>query len=282
MTEGGGFPLGSRGDDVPNLHLVVGDDDAIDDPCYQLSALGKREVVQGRLHFPAKRFESLRQGGNIHLLLRLRLELAQLLDPAVLNVDHLLSFGLKLITPDALAQLERQPARLLEVEPGESIAQGLPPGLQGLEQPGPIAGTRQFMGDERWRSQDPAQLLPDQGVQGSGRGHASLAAVAPGGPPDIASTATAIVGIIRGDRAPRTRQLTLATSDQVAEQVFVRSVVPAGHLGVALHPGLGRRKRLRADEGRHRDGNPGFGRGRPRPAPRPHRAQGGVADVGGH
>ena len=79
MTKWGGFSLGARGDHIANLHLVMGDDDVIDEQLYQLSALGKRELVQGGLQPPAKGLQALGQGGGIHLLLRLSLELAQLL-----------------------------------------------------------------------------------------------------------------------------------------------------------------------------------------------------------
>jgi hypothetical protein len=71
------------------------------------------------------------------------------------------------------------------------------------------------------------------------------------------------------DRAPRIRQLTRATTDQAAKQVLVRGVVPAGHLSVARQSGLGRRTRLRADDGRPGEGHPLLGRGRRMSASRP-------------
>jgi hypothetical protein len=72
MTKRGGLSLGARGDDGPNLHLVVGADDAIDQQIHQWAALGIGEVVQGRLHRPATRVESLGQGGDMHRWRRLR------------------------------------------------------------------------------------------------------------------------------------------------------------------------------------------------------------------
>jgi hypothetical protein len=130
----------------------MGDDGVIDEQFYQSSALGKAELVQGGLHSLAKRLEALGQGGDIHLWLHLSIELAQLLGQAALAVRHLLSFALKLITPDDLGQVDLQQPGLQSFELGEGIAQGLPPGLQGLWQPFPTVGTRQFMGDERWIS----------------------------------------------------------------------------------------------------------------------------------
>ena len=167
MTKRGGFSLGARGDHVANLHLVMGDDDVIDEQLYQLSALGKRELVQGGLQPPAKGLQALGQGGGIHLLLRLSLELAQLLGQAMLRVRHLLSFALELVTPDDLRQIDFEQPGLLPFELGEGLPEGLPPGLQGLGQPFASMRSRECMRNEGWLAQDPAQILPDQLVQGS-------------------------------------------------------------------------------------------------------------------
>ena len=53
MKKRGGLSFGARGDDVPNLHLVVGDDDAIDQQSHPWSVVGTRELIQGRLHLLA-------------------------------------------------------------------------------------------------------------------------------------------------------------------------------------------------------------------------------------
>jgi Domain of unknown function (DUF4372)/Transposase DDE domain len=233
MTTWGSVPFGVRGDHVPNLHLIVGDDDTIDQQFYQLSALGKGQLVQGRLHLSAKRFESLGQSRDIHLLLRLRVQLTQLLRQALLGLGHLLSFALELVTPDDLGQIDFQQAGLLPFELGEGVMQGLPSGLQGLGQPFAAVGTRQFMGDERGLGQDPAEILPDQLVQGPRRGQACRAALPLSRPQGVGPTAAAVIVVPRGQGTPHTGQLTLATADQAAAQVLMGGVVPAGHLGIA-------------------------------------------------
>jgi hypothetical protein len=217
MTKRDDLSRGARGDHVPNLHWAVGDDDAIDQQLHQSSALGKRELVQGRLHLPAKRFESLGHGGDVHLLLRLRFQLAQLLRQALLGLGHFLSFALELIAPNDLGQIDLQQADLLPFELREGLTEGLPPGLQGLGQPFAAVGTGEFMGDERWLGQDPAEILPDQPVQGPGRGKARRATVTPSRPQRIGSATTDIVGITRWDGTPHARQLTLATTNQAPE-----------------------------------------------------------------
>ena len=282
MTKGGGFPLGTGGHHVANLHLVVRDDDTINQQFYQLSALGKRQLVQGRLHLSAKRFESLGQNRDVHLLLRLCIQLTQLLRQAVLGLSHLRSFALELVAANDLGQIDFQQAGLLSFKLRERFPESLPAGLQGLGQPFTSVGTREFMGDQRGLAQDPAQILPDQRVQSPGRGKARRAAVAPCRPQGIGPAPTDRVGIAWWDGAPRTRQLTLATTDQAPEQVLMGRVIPASHLTIARQPGLGRRKGLLADDGRHGDGDPLLGRGRPMTVPRPHRAQGRLADARGH
>jgi hypothetical protein len=282
MTKWGGFSLKARGHHIPNFHLVMGDDDVIDEPFHQLSALGKGQLFQGGLQPPAKGLEALGQRGDIHLWLRLRLELAQLLGQAVVGLGHLLSCALERVTPDDLRQVDLQQASLLPIERREGVTQGLPSGLQGLGQPFAALGPRERMGDQRWLGQAPADILPHPCVQGSSRGKARRATSAPSRPQHLAPTATDVGGIARGDGAPRTRQLTRATTDQAPEPGLVGGVVPAGHLGVPIQPGWGRRKGLRAHDGRHGDGDPLFGWGRPMTVPRPHGAQGGLADAGGH
>ena len=282
MTKWGGFSRGARGDPRANLHLGMGDDDVINEPLPQLSALGTRALVQGGLQPPAKGLQAVGQGGGIHLWLRLRLELAQLLGQALLGVRHLLSFALELVTPDDLRQINFPQPGLLPFALGEGVTQGLPPGLQGLGQPFASMRPGECVRHAGWLAQDPAQIRPDPLVQGSGRGKPRRAALAPGRPPRIGPTAAARVVIAGGQGAPHTCQLTRATTDQAAEHVCVSGVVPAGQVGIARQAGLGRRAGLLADDGRHGDGNPLLGGGRPLTVPRPHGPPGGLAHAGGH
>jgi hypothetical protein len=87
-----------------------------------LSALGKREMRQGRTETLAKGFDAVRQCGHIHLLLRLRLKLVQLLPQAVLGLGSLLSFALEFFAPDDLCQVDVEQASLLPFELGEGLA----------------------------------------------------------------------------------------------------------------------------------------------------------------
>jgi hypothetical protein len=217
MTKWGDFPLGPSGHHIANFHLVMGDDDVIDQPCHQWSALGKGQLVQGGLQPPAKGLKSLSQRGDIHLLLRLSLELAPLLGQAMLSVRHLLSCAFELVTPHNVCAVDFQQPSVLPFELGEGITQGLAPGLQRLGQPCPAVGPCQCMRDACWLTQEPAQILPHQRIQGAGRGKARGAARPLGRPPRLRPTTAEIVVLGWGQGAPRTRQLTRATTDQAAE-----------------------------------------------------------------
>ncbi len=75
MTKWGGFAFGPRGDHRADFHLRIVDDDAINESFHQLSALGKRQVVECWGQALAQRLDSLGQGGNVHVLLCLDIEL---------------------------------------------------------------------------------------------------------------------------------------------------------------------------------------------------------------
>ena len=59
MTKGGSLPLGAGGHHRADFHLRLVDDDTLNEPCHPLSALGKRR--------------------DMHVLLRVGIELPQLL-----------------------------------------------------------------------------------------------------------------------------------------------------------------------------------------------------------
>jgi hypothetical protein len=133
------------------------------------------------------------------------------------------------------------------------------------------------MGDELRFGQDPAEILPDQCIQGPGRGKACRAALPLSRPQGVSATAADIIVVPRGQGTPHTGQLTLATAHQTAEPGLMGRVVPAGHVGIARQSGLDGREGLLADDGRHRDGDPILGWGGSPSLPRAHRAQRGLA-----
>lgn len=106
MTKWGGFAFGARGHDIANFHLVIIDDHTINEEFDQLSALGKGQLGQGRTEPLAKSLDALSEGCNVHLLLRLGIELAQLVGQAVVRLGHLLMFPLELVAVNNIGQID--------------------------------------------------------------------------------------------------------------------------------------------------------------------------------
>src|SRR6266571_8547166 len=277
MTKRNGFPLRAGGHDVADFHLAVADDDPINEQGDQLSALGKRQMVERRADAVAKGLDALGQGGHIYLLLRLEIELAQLLSQAVLSLRHLLAFAGEFVPTDDGGQVDLQQARLLPFQLRQGLAQRLAPSVEGVRQPFPSLGPCQFMGNQSGLGQDPAEILPHERVQGAGRCVARRAAVVGGRAQGIAAPPTGIVGIAVGEGAAHTGQLTLAATDQPAQQIVMGSIVATSKLGIPIQPGLGRCEGLLTEERRHRNGDPLLGRSRALALAWAHGLQGGFA-----
>ena len=92
------------GHNVANFHLAVVDDDTIDEQFDQLSALSEGHLFQGWVDALAESLNTVGQGHHINLLLRLGIELAQLLGQAMVGLGHLLPFALELIVTDDSAR----------------------------------------------------------------------------------------------------------------------------------------------------------------------------------
>ena len=86
MTKGSGFPLGSCRDHITNLHLAIIDNHSINEQFYQLATLGESQVGERRGQAVAEGSDTMREGEDIDLLLRLGLELPQLLAHTVLGL----------------------------------------------------------------------------------------------------------------------------------------------------------------------------------------------------
>ena len=190
MTKGGGFACGACRHHRADFHLGIVDDDPINEPFHQLSALGKGQLVQSRLQALAKCFHTLAQGGNVHVLLCLGLELPQLLRSTLLALRHLLSSARKLLPLDYLCQGYIEQPRLLACELRQDITQRLTARVQGLGQPGPHLRPFQCRADEGRVAQDTAEVLPHEGVQDLRGSRARCAALTEGEPQRIHTAPT--------------------------------------------------------------------------------------------
>src|SRR5690606_14246037 len=104
MTKREFLPLGTGGNHVPDLHLAVVEDDAVNQQFYQLSALSKVQLLEGRTDTLAKGLHAPGELRDIELLLSLRLQLALLLPEPVLRLIQLRSFPFEFLPRDDLRQ----------------------------------------------------------------------------------------------------------------------------------------------------------------------------------
>ncbi len=261
MTKWGGFAFGARGHDVANFHLVIIDDHTINEEFDQLSALGKGQLGQGRTDPLAKSLDALSEGCDVHLLLRLGIELAQWVGQAVVRLGHLLVFPLELVAVNNVGQVDLQQPGALAFELREGLLEGLPPCLECLRQPCASLGTLQGLGDEHGLGEDTTQIVPDQLVK-SARGRVARRTAFPlGGPQGIGPAAAQIRVVARVQGTPCAGQETLATADQTTEQIVMRRIVPSGELAMAIETRLCGIACVLTNDGWHRDGQPLFRRG---------------------
>ncbi len=216
MTKRNGFPLRAGGHDGADFHLAVADDDPINEQGDQLSTLGKRPMVEGRADAVAKGRDALSQGGHLHLVLGLGIELAQLLSPPVRGLRHLLVVACECVPTDEGGQRALQQARLVPFQLRQGLPQRWAPGVEGVRQPLPARGPCQFMSHHSGLSPHPPEILPPERVHGLGRGIARRAAVVGSGAQGIASPPTRIGGRAGGEGAAPAGQLPLAATDQAA------------------------------------------------------------------
>jgi hypothetical protein len=148
MTKWGGFALGARGHDRANFHLRIIDNHTVNEEFDPWSALGKGQLGQGRTKPLAKSLDTLSKGCNVHLLLRLSIELAQLVGQAVVCLGHLLMFPLELVAVNNIGEIDLQQPGALAFELRQGLLEGVPPCLACLGQPCASLGTLQGLGDE--------------------------------------------------------------------------------------------------------------------------------------
>jgi hypothetical protein len=217
MTKRGGFACRPRGHPIADFHLRIVDDDAINEECHQWSALGKRQVVEGRGQALTQRRDSLGEGGTIDVRLCLGIALSPWLRSALLTVGPLLSFPLELCPFEHLREGPIKPSSLLTFELRQDVTPRLPARWQGLGQPFAPLRARQFMGDEGRLPQHAAEVLPDQRSHGVRWGIARRAALPPGCPQRIRAPLTDRRGIARGKRPTSPRQPTLRPAAEATQ-----------------------------------------------------------------
>jgi hypothetical protein len=165
MTKRDRLPLGSRGHHIANLHLSVIDNDPINKQFDQLATLGEGQLIERGLEAVAERFDAMRQREDIHLLLRLGLELPELLAHTLLGLRQLVPFALEFLATDDFGQIDVEQAGVLPLDLSQCLPQGALARLEGLRKPGAPSGTLEFLGDECRLGEHLTEILPDQRIE---------------------------------------------------------------------------------------------------------------------
>jgi len=158
-----------RRDDVVDLHVAIGDHDAVDEQLDQLSALGEGGVGQALLHPLAEPVNRRHDLGRRLVLVHLGRQL-----PA-LTLQEAAALLERLPTPLILGERHR-PGLIgishpfnLALEVLDALLQLGPTGLQLLGQPRPGLCPLEGVGDALRMRQHVTQIPPDQFVEGLSR-----------------------------------------------------------------------------------------------------------------
>ena len=148
MTKRDRLPFGSRGHHIANLHLPVIHNDPINKQFDQLATLGEGELIECWLEAVAECFDAMRQSEDIHLLLRLGLDLPELLAHTLLGLRQLGPFALEFLATDDFGQIDVEQAGVLPLHLGQGLTQGALARLERLRKPCAPLSALEFLSDE--------------------------------------------------------------------------------------------------------------------------------------
>ena len=113
LTKARVFTIGAGWDNITDLYFFIIYDHSIDQQFYQLPALFKIQIVEGRLNTMAKFLDVICQCQGLNLLFGLLFQLSQLLLKTILGSSQFLTFAFKLIAHDNFRQVNFQEPLLL-------------------------------------------------------------------------------------------------------------------------------------------------------------------------
>jgi len=113
LTKARVFTIGAGWDNITDLYFFIIYDHSIDQQFYQLPALFKIQIVEGRLNTMAKFLDVICQCQGLNLLFGLLFQLSQLLLETTLGSSQFLTFAFKLIAHDDFRQVNFQEPLLL-------------------------------------------------------------------------------------------------------------------------------------------------------------------------
>jgi hypothetical protein len=204
MTKRDCFPLRPRGHHVANLHLTIIDNHSINEQFHQLVTLREGQLVERRLQAGAEGFDAVRQGQPIYLLLRLDLDLPELLAHTLLGLSEFVPFPLEFLAADDFGQIDIEQASVLPLDLCERLAQGALAGLERWREPLAALGALEFVDDECRVGEHLTEILPDQRIERLGPDIPGNTALSQGGPQRVGAPPTPIITLPGLTGPPRT------------------------------------------------------------------------------
>jgi hypothetical protein len=266
-------PVGRGRQDVADLDLVVGDDDAVDEQLGELPPLLEDGGGEAGADGLAECLDAAGDGLQFQLLPGGGVQLPLLGRQGGVAAVQLFTFALEFGQGDDLGQVGVEQPLLLAVELVQGLADDRLPGLEFLGQPGAPVCPVQRAGDVGGVGQQRAQVGPDQLIELPGRDVAGGAAPPFRRAQRVGAAAAQVVAVAGGALAAGARQPARAAADQRAQQVLVPGVTRRALL-VGIQLGLHAGEGLLADDLRDRHLDPVLFRPRglaDAPASRPQR-----------
>src|SRR5918995_81942 len=165
MTKTHVFALGTRGDHVAYLYLLVGDDHPIDQELHQTAFLLEGGIGQAATHSLAEILYGTDHAGEFRSLLRLRLQLPLLARERLVPLLQIPASPLILRQRDHLPEVRLGQPLKLTPQGSPTLAEVLLASFELLRQPMASVRPLQCIGDALWVGQYLAQVLPDQLVE---------------------------------------------------------------------------------------------------------------------
>jgi len=228
MTKPDVWAIRGGRDHVPNLHIIVGHNHAVDEQFDQLPALGECRAVETLLYLSAKRLNTGRQAGEFLLAGLLGSQLVVLLRERRVFLLDIVATTLKLRQFQHTTQIRiRQPLALLSERVPRFEKVGAPR-LHGLRKPRAAVRPRQCLGDALWMREHRAQVLPDERVQLIGGRKAGGTHLLTMRLRRLRLADTDIIGKVVAYRTGGAGKATVAATHQCPQQILIDRVVPAG------------------------------------------------------
>jgi Transposase DDE domain len=240
--------------DVADLDLVLGDDDAVDEQLDQLPPLLEAGGGEPGPDGLAECLDTVGDGLEFEPLPGRGVQLALLGEQGGVPAVQVLAFALEFGQRDDLGEVGVQQPLLLALELAQGLADGRLPGLELLGQPGPALGPGQRAGDLSRIGQQRAQVGPDQLIELPGGNVAGGAAPSLRRAQCVGAPAAQVVAVASGELPAGARQPARAAADQRAQQVLVPGIAGCALLvdvQLVLHLGEDLLRDDRRD--RHRD-----------------------------